>query len=243
MNTGSYAACAGWKAQAQALEIVAHNLANLNTSGYRAQQATFRSLVVARTGGLSAMNRAANQFGVLSGARLDLSAGNLEKTGNPLDLAIEGSGYFVLQTPRGTVYSRNGGFQISREGKLVNGSGDQVMGEQGPISVPSGEVTISGNGMLSVNGAVAGKLKLVDFAAESSLAAAGDAGFSAAAGDERVAAQAAVFQGMRESSNVNAISAVSELIAVQRQAEMLQRALSIFHSEFDRVAAADLPRV
>src|SRR5258708_24546081 len=111
MDSGYYAACAGLAAQTQALELVANNLANLGTSGYRGQQATFRSLVAG--GGMvpwNPLNAAVNDFGVLSGSRVDLTAGSLAATGNPLDMGVAGPGFLVVQSAEGTVYTRNGGF-------------------------------------------------------------------------------------------------------------------------------------
>lgn len=245
MDSGYYAACAGLKARTQALEMVANNLANLNTTGYRAQDASFRSLLVGN-GASSAnpLNRAINDFGVLSGSRVDLNAGNLESTGNALDLAIEGNGFFAVQGRGEVFYTRNGNFRLSSAGQLITSEGDPVLGEQGPISVPSGQLAIGADGTLSVDGAVAGKLRLVAFAPGTSLTAVGHSYYSA--GQAALSAPepgTAVRQSMLESSNVNAVATSISLIAVQRQAEMLQRALSTFYTEFNHIAATDLPRV
>lgn len=132
MDSGFYAACAGLRAQSQALEVAAHNLANLNTVGFRGQQASFQSLLaVARPTVPNALNLATNNFGVLEGTHLDLSAGSLENTGNPLALGIEGSGFFVIQTARGRRYTRNGNFRVARSGELVTAAGDPVLGTPG----------------------------------------------------------------------------------------------------------------
>ncbi|MBZ5666889.1 MAG: flagellar hook basal-body protein, partial [Acidobacteriia bacterium] len=149
MDSGFYAACAGLRAQSQALEVSAHNLANLNTPGFRGQQTTFQSLLavsrptvpnvlnnVVSSVVSSVLNSATNNFGVLEGTHLDMTAGNLEATGNPLDLGIEGGGFFSIQTPRGTRYTRDGSFQVSRGGQLVTKAGDPVLGANGVINVP-----------------------------------------------------------------------------------------------------------
>src|SRR5580704_16652435 len=133
VDSGLYAACAGLRAQSQALEVSAHNLANLNTAGFRGQQTSFQSLVAAArptvlNGVSSGLNSAMNNFGVLEGTHLDMSPGNLETTGNPLDVGIEGSGFFGVQTARGTRYTRNGSFQVSSSGQLVTAAGDLVLG-------------------------------------------------------------------------------------------------------------------
>jgi len=247
MDSGYYAACAGLKARTQALEMVANNLANLNTTGYLAHDASFRSLLAGNAANsVNPLNRAINDFGVLSGSRVDLKAGNLESTGNVLDLAIEGNGFFAVQaqTRAEVYYTRNGNFRVSSAGQLITSEGDPVLGEQGPISVPSGQVAIGADGTLSVDGAVAGKLRLAAFAPGASLTAVGHSYY--AAGQAVLSApepETAVRQGMLESSNVNAVATSISLIAVQRQAEMLQRALSTFYSEFNHIAATDLPRV
>lgn len=243
MDSGFYAACAGLRAQSQALEVAAHNLANLNTTGFRGQQTSFQSLLaVAGPTVPNVLNRATNNYGVLEGTHLDLSAGNLERTGNPLDLGIEGRGFFAVQTARGTRYTRNGSFHVSTQGELVTGAGDRVLGETGVIQVPAGALSISSDGTLSVNGAVAGKIRLVEFAPETKLTSEGGA-LLAADGSARPAQQSALRQGTLESSNVNGVGAVVTLLGVERQAEMLQRAMSLFHGEFNRIAAQDLPRV
>jgi flagellar basal-body rod protein FlgF/flagellar basal-body rod protein FlgG len=221
---------------------VANDLANLNTSGYRGQQPTFRSLLA---GGESAnpLNRAINDFNITGGTRLDLSTGSLERTGNPLDLAIEGQGFFAVQTRAGILYTRNGAFQVSASGELVTGEGDPVLGEQGVLQVPSGPLSISADGTLSVKGAVAGKLRLAQFAPDVALTPEGTNLYRAPVGAAPSTAQGSVRQAMREASNVSPVGAVVALISVQRHAEMLQRALSQFYGEFNRIAATDIPRV
>jgi len=243
MNSGSYAACAGLVAQDQALELAAHNLANLNTTGYRAQQPVFQSLVAARAVALNPVAAAVNNFGVMGGSRIDLTPGSLEQTGNPLDLGIEGSGFFAVQTSQGKLYTRNGSFQVSEKGQLVTASGDLVMGESGPITVPAGAVSVSVDGTVSVQGSVVGKVALVQFAPDVAMQAAGGSYYSAPAVAKTQPGSGSIKQGVLESSNVNPMVAVVGLIALQRQAEMLQKGLSLFYSEFNRIAANDLPKV
>jgi flagellar basal-body rod protein FlgF len=150
MDSGFYAACAGLRARSQALEIVANNLANLNTTGYRAHETTFRSLLARNASANSnALNRAVNDFGVLGGTRVDLHAGNLESTGNALNFALEGDGFFTIQHQGQTFYTRDGNFRVSPAGQLITSEGDFVLGEQGPISVPSGQAAMGADGTLS----------------------------------------------------------------------------------------------
>jgi len=245
MDSGYYAACAGFAAQAQALELVANNLANLGTAGYRAQQATFRSLLAG--GGLVAwnpVNAAVNDFGVLGASRTDLASGSLTATGNPLDLAVAGKGFFVVRSAQGVLYTRNGSFHRSPAGQLLTTQGDPVMSMQNrPITLPSGAVTVSADGTVSVAGAVIDQLRLAEFSPGTNLASEGNALYSAPAGTELAPAASSVRQGMLEESNVSPVGAVVELITIQRNAEMMQRALSLFDSQMNQTAAQDLPRV
>jgi len=167
----------------------------------------------------------------------------LQKTGNPLDLAIQGSGFFVVQTANGPMYTRDGSFQVSGSGQLVTAAGDPVMGDRGIISMLPGPVSISSDGTISSNGALAGKLKLVDFAPGTELKSAGGTYYSAPAKSETPAGSSTVQQGSLENSNVNPVSSMVQLITAQRSAEMMQRALSMFSTEMDKTAAQDLPKV
>jgi flagellar basal body rod protein FlgG len=117
------------------------------------------------------------------------------------------------------------------------------MGDQGPIVMPPGEVVISGDGTISSAGAVSGKLKLVSFPVGTQMSSAGSTYYSAPANTATAATDSSVQQGVLESSNVNPISSMVELISAQRLAEMMQRALSMFNSEIDKTATQDLPKV
>jgi flagellar basal-body rod protein FlgF len=244
MDSGYYAACTALVSRTEALDTIANNLANASTVGYRAQRNVFSSVLAeANNASDSPLNQAMNSFGVLSGTTLDQSQGALQKTGNNLDLAIQGSGFFVVQTPNGPMYTRNGGFQVSSKGQLITGSGDPVMGSSGTITMPAGEVSISADGTISSNGAVAGKLKLVQFAPGTNLTSAGETYYSAPPKTEIPATDSTIKQGMLESSNVNPVASMVELITAQRSAEMMQRALSMFNSEMDKTATQDLPKI
>jgi len=244
MDSGYYAACAGLAAQTQALELVANNLANLGTAGYRGQQATFRSLLAG--GGSIArnpLNAAVNDYGVLGGSRIDLASGSLTATGNPLDLGVAGAGFFVVQSGGSQAYTRNGGFHLTPAGQLVTAEGEAVVGEQGPITLPSGSVAVSADGTISVDGVVVAKLRIAEFAPDTGLAAVGNAIYTAPDSAALPAASSSIRQGMIEQSNVSPVESVVQLITIQRSADMMQRALTVFDSQFNQTAAQDLPRV
>ncbi len=244
MDSGFYAAAAGLKAQSHALEVAAHNLANVNTAGFRGDQTTFQSLMaLGRQAASNPLNLATNNYGVLEGTHLDLTAGNLTTTGNPLDVGIEGSGFFVVNTARGTRYTRNGSFQVSSTGQLITAANDPVQGTTGAIVVPAGPVTISPDGTVSVNGTIAGQIRVADFPAGTRIESEGGTLLSAPVGSEQPAPQTSLRQTMLEGSNVNAMSSVTSLIGVQREAEMLGRAMSLFDTEFNHIAASELGKV
>jgi flagellar basal-body rod protein FlgF len=244
MDSGYYAACSALISQTEALDTIANNLANASTVGYRGEQNIFSS-VLADAGNASGspLDQAMNSYGILGGTTLDMSQGALQKTGNNLDLAIEGRGYFIVQTANGVAYTRAGDFQVSAHGQLVTSKGDAVMGDRGVISMPPGNVAISADGTISSNGAVVGKLKVVEFAPTTHLASIGNAYYSAPANSAMSATDSSVRQGMLESSNVNPITGMVQLVMAQRSAEMAQRALAMFNSEIDKTATQDLPKV
>ena len=244
MDSGYYAACSGLKTQSAALELVANNIANVSTAGYRGQIPSFESLVAQTSGPeMNGWERLSNEHSVLNGARLDLGEGNLEVTGNPLNFAVEGPGFFAVQTKAGTFYTRNGDLHMSAKGQLVTSADDPVLGDIGPIAVPGGEVSVSSDGTISVNGAVAGKLRIVEFPPNADLKAIGESYYSAPANSATPATASSVRQGMLESSNVSPVRAMVTLITAQRQAEMMERALGQFYSDFNRIATDDLPKV
>jgi flagellar basal-body rod protein FlgF len=245
MNSGTYAACTGLAARTLALETIANNLANVSTAGFRARQNNFSSILAA-TGNspLSVVNQDANDYGVLSATSLDTTQGALEHTGNELDLAMEGPGYFAVQTAGGPVYSRGGNFRVSPLGQLTTAAGDAVLGEGGgPITIIGTPVSISADGTISANGAVSGRLKLVEFPPGTDIKNAGGTYYTAPPKTEKPATGSQVRQAMLESSNVNPVTSVVQLITAQREVETMRRVLTMFNSEMDKSAAQDLPHV
>ena len=243
MDSGFYAACAGLVAKTRALDSVAHNLANVSTTAFKRQRVDFQGLLAqSNPSGLSEVNQAINNFGVASDPSIELSQGSLEHTGNPLDLAVEGPGFFSVKADSGTAYTRNGQFRVSSTGQLTTADGAPVLGDSGPITLPPGTVSISSGGVISVDGAIAANLKLVEFDKQAPLQETAP-GLFVSSSTPKAAANSTVRQGALESANVNPVESTVGLIAIQREAEMLQRALSLFHGEMNRVATTDLARV
>lgn len=247
MDSGYYAACTALVARTQALDTVANNIANASTVGFRAERNLFSSVLAdAGSSSTAPLSPVINSYGILSGTMADVTQGTLETTGNDMDLAIEGKGYFSVQTANGPMYTRNGAFQVSSKGQMVTAAGDPVLGDKGPILIPNGsKISISADGTISSEGAVLGKVKIVEFPLGTELANAGNSLYSAPQGVKAlaVAKDSTVRQGALEGSNVNAVSSMIELVEAQRNAEMAQRALSMFNSEIDKTASQDLPKV
>jgi flagellar basal-body rod protein FlgF len=244
MSSGYYAACTGLMSRTDALDTIAHNVANVSTSGFRGSHNVFSS-VLATTGesSLSVLNQDANDYGVLSGTQLDTTQGALTSTGNDLDVAIEGSGYFTVQTASGTAYTRAGNFRVSPKGQLTTAAGDPVLGDNGPITIVGEPVSISADGTISVNDAIAGRLKVAEFAPATQIESAGGSYYTAPAGSALAATNSKVHQGELEGSNVNPITSVVELITAQREVEDMRHVLSMYNGEIDKTAVQDLPRI
>lgn len=244
MDSGYYAALTGLMAKMDALDVAASNLANVSTAGYKSQKEFYSSLTASLNGiaPVGPLNRAINDYGVLGGAVVNLDGGTLQKTGNDLDLGIEGTGFFAIQTPAGVRYTRNGNFRVDSKGRLMSSGGDSVLGEAGPITLTSGKVSISADGTISQGGGVLARLKVVDLPA-GQLTPEGNSLYSAPKGAEKPTADPQVMQGMIEASNIDPVNGTVQLIMVQRNAEMLQKALQIFSNDFNKTAAEEIARV
>lgn len=245
MDSGLYAACSGLMTRTQALDIVANNLANLNTAGYKRETEFYEALTAAMHGGgkLGALNSAVNQFGVLSGQSFVMSPGTLNQTGNPLDLALQGDGFFAVKGPQGPLYTRNGKFMVDNKGHLLTGEGYPVMGINGPITLPPGKVSVGSDGAISVGDALAGKILVVHFPPKTQLQAEGSSNFTAPAGAAVATPAPHVREGYLENSNVNPVEEEVNLVTMQRHADFLTKAIKMFNTDMDGMAATDLPKV
>ena len=209
------------------IDVVANNIANLNTTGFKADSSMFEQFLapVARENRFNVPDQRLS-FVNDRGTWRDLRAGAIQQTGNPLDVAINGDGYLVVQTPNGERYTRNGALQINAQGQLVTAGGAQVVGDNGPIvfQPTDHDVAISADGRVTVVEGVAtnteslrGNIRLVSFAAPQLLQKDGDTNFSAPAG---VAATpdttSRLQQGAIEKSNVNGVVEMTRLIEVSR---------------------------
>jgi len=244
MGSGYYAAFSGLLARSEALDSAASNLSNSGTTGFRAEREYFRNAIMGPDALNSQLNRSVNDFGVLGGNQIDLGEGPLMPTGNPLDLAIQGQGFFAVQTKAGVRYTRAGQFERAADGSLITAQGEPVLNSKlQPIRIPTGEIDIGSEGVISVGGAVVANLGLFAFPSAQSLAPEGTNRYLAVNGAVPAAATGSMRQGSLEGSNQNVIQGTLQLILVQRQAEMMQKALTLFSNDFDKTASEELPKV
>lgn len=244
MESGYYAALTGLLARSQALDSVADNLANAGTAGFRAERDYFRDALVGSQANNSQLNGVVNNYGVLGGTMLDLGQGPIRETGNPLDLAIQGHGFFAIKGASGISYTRDGRLQRATNGQLVAANGDPVLNPKGkPIVLPAGRPIVGSDGTISVDGAVVGKIGIFDFAGAGDLKAEGS-GLYRPVGSAKLAAgkDFSLRQGALEGSNQDVIHGTTELILVERQAQMMEKALSIFYNDFNKTATEELPK-
>jgi flagellar basal-body rod protein FlgF len=230
MSNGIYAATAGAVAQSNALDATANNIANASTTGFHGDRVTFReALAAARSPDLS--NVAAGT------TRVDSQAGAMLPTANPLDLALDGDGYFAVTTPTGPRYTRAGNFQLDAQHNLVTADGFAARGEGGaPINVPPDAklVNVAADGTVSADGEAIGKLELARFA-PNQMKREGGSLFSAT-GRALTGDPPKVRSGMLESSNVNVVRGVIDLVKVSRTYESLMKMIQGYHDLESRAA-------
>ncbi len=245
MDSGYYAAMTGLVARTQALDTAAANLANAQTPGYRAEREFFRSVLLGPDAADSELGATVNNYGLLGGDRLSMAQGALEPTGNPLDLAIEGQGFFMVQTPNGPRYTRDGSFHRATNGQLVTQAGEPVLSATGQlILIPPGEVTVGADGAISIAGGVVAQVGVFAFPAGTQLKPEGANRYVVPEGVTAAAATgASIHEGALEAANQDVVEGSLDLVMMQRQAEMMQRALTVFHTEFNKFATEDLPKV
>jgi flagellar basal-body rod protein FlgF len=236
------------------LDVVANNIANLNTSGFKADGAVFEEYVspTARLDNFMGADRPVS-FVQDRATWLDMSQGPLERTGNSLDVAIDGRGFLAVQTPRGERYTRNGGLQINNNGELVTSEGYQVLGESGPITFQPKDrnIAISEDGTISVregnntsSESQRGQLRVVKFDQPGRLQKDGSSTFKPPAGVTPQADKTSrIIQGSVEKSNVRSVMEMTRMIEVTRSytqiAALLQQQADLQRTAVEKLA--DVP--
>ncbi|MGE5416739.1 MAG: flagellar basal-body rod protein FlgF [Acidobacteriota bacterium] len=237
MIRGLYIAASGMMVQQARQDVLANNLANLNTAGFKKDRAIveqFPEILLKRIGELDESTGekipmspvSIGNLGmgsVISQVATDHSTGIPRPTENTNDLAIRSDGYFTIETPQGIRYTRDGSFKLSSEGRLVNTQGYPVMGQNGYIE-PKGSFSVDEKGRVSANGEALDYLKIVHFDDLKQLKKVGDNLFQTPEGQEGQAMDnPEVLQGFLETSNVNAVQEMVDLITVTRAYEVSQK--------------------
>jgi flagellar basal-body rod protein FlgF len=235
------------------LEVVANNVANMNTTGYKADGSIFEEYVmpVAQAEGFQGADRRVSYVQDRATWR-NFAVGPMRPTGNPLDVAIDGDAFFVVQTARGERYTRNGAFQINAQGELVTNDGDRVVGDGGPIQFqttdnkisinPDGTITVR-VGSNSTTDQARGKLRLVRFDNVQQLQKEGASLFTAPAGIAPLdATSSRVTQGSLEQSNVHSVIEMARLVEVTRTYTQIAAMLQQF-SDLRRTAVEKLAEI
>ncbi|HYA18703.1 MAG TPA: flagellar hook-basal body protein [Bryobacteraceae bacterium] len=242
MDNLSISAASGMRARMESLDLLANNVANASTGGYKADR-EFYSLFVGEEASGDPVTGELPALPVIESQWVDHSQGNLKNTANPLDLAIDGEGYFPVQTPNGVRYTRNGSLRVSPTGTLATSDGRNVLGTNGaPITLePNLEIEVARDGTVTQASQVAGQIGLTAFDANA-VRKAGFNYYTPAAGTTPRPATGAILQGKLEESNVGAAESAVRLVAIMRQFEMLQKAMSI-GNELNRRAIEEVAKV
>jgi len=232
MSDGIYWAGAGMVSRQVWQNAVSENIANVSTPGYKASRvfASMLDEVQSSAAGLRAVEQSQRTC-------TDFSQGLVEQTGRDLDLALEGEGFFVVRTPQGERYARNGNFQIDATSQLVDASGAPVLGEQGPLVLPQGKVAFGEGGAVSVDGIRVGTLRLRNFATTEVLRRADHGAFALRAGiqvqDKPPTAR--LRQGCLERSNAEPLDEMVRMLNVVRSFEASQRVARLQSETLGRV--------
>jgi len=212
--------------QEKRFETIANHLANVNTTGYKAEILSFDEQLAAQM-------------------TIDFTQGSLQPTGNPLDLAISGEGFFKIQTDQGIRYTRNGTFALNQEGLLVTDQGNPVLGENGPITIDGDHINITETGDIQVDDEIVGKLSLVTFDNLAGFSKQADSLFvyGGAAQDEMpVVAPVSVEQGALEQSNVQTMMEMTNMVETSRNYESYQKLIQTI-DEMDAKAINEVGQV
>ena len=229
MQRGIYSAASGGLVSEKRIEVLANNLANVSTTGFKAQriqarQQEFSDTLASQMNGVT--QRAESDFdrtpGVVEGgAYTDFSAGPVQTTGNPLDVALQNEkDFFVIQTPAGTEYTRAGNFSVDTQGNLITADGMPVSGDGGPLTLPPGTASIHEDGSVSVGKELVGRLQVVRFEDPSQLQRSQGTRFKLAGGAQPESLDVpSVISGALEMPNVNVVEGMVEMISAQRSFE------------------------
>ena len=228
----------------RSMEVIANNLANLSTPAFKRESVQFEQYLMPVQATEAEGGGTVNVSFVLDkGVARDTSEGRFESTTSLTDMAISGPGYFVVSTPDGDRYTRDGHFRFDDQGNLVNEQGFQVQSDAGAITLQAqdGDLRVASDGSLSTNTQLLGKMKIVTFADERQLKKAGSSLYDAGGQTPQVAATPRVRQGVVERSNVEPVIEISRMIetlrAYQASAGLTQSGEDLLKMAIEKIGA------
>jgi flagellar basal-body rod protein FlgG len=236
MNRAIYPILSGALAQERQMQVFANNMANVNTPGFKQDGQGFKSVMARAKADVPVFTHSVGfgqQIGVIpagpaervfagsSGVHTSFEAGRIRITGNPLDTAIQGSGFFEVKTPQGVRYTRSGMFSLDSQRRLVTNLGYPVMGTKGEIKIPPGTVQVGTQGGIDVDGRPVGTLKVMDFPPDQMPQKHFEGLF--ASDSAQLAKNPQVQGGHIEESNVNSIGEMVKMIQGMRNYESSQK--------------------
>ncbi len=217
MNKGIYIALSGAVQKSRQMDVLAQNMANANTNGYKKGRLSFKDYLMP-TNSVPHVENQVRVMTEMSKEAIDFSNGAHKRTGNQLDVAINGEGFFALE---GNRYTRNGNFSVNGEGDLIDSSGNKVLGDGGALTIAGSQVDITSTGEILVDQISVGSLKIVDFPDKSVLSKMEGGVFTTEEAGQQV--DAVVSQGYLEQSNVNVVRELVDMIRTQREFESYQK--------------------
>lgn len=251
-SKGIYTALSGAIAQSNRLDTIANNIANTNTTSFKKDKQIFNEYLTANEKGTDVlqvpkvpasiesfydMQGGDKSFVDANETYTDFSQGTLKQTGNQFDVALDGKGFFEVLSPQGVRLTRNGSFKVNGEGRLVSKEGFPVLAagqgdpQQRVINIENGNITVSFSGDVYSGGGLVNKLSIVDVTETQALQKIGNSSYKIKDNFGAVvvpASKARVQQGFLESSNVNIVQEMTDMIAASRTFETTQRALKAF---------------
>lgn len=272
MDHGLYPLYLSMRAKERTLDVLANNIANAGTPGFKADRMYYWSIQAQAQAQLQAQDAPANSpnsqsmdtssnantmientlaqlhsrsIDIKEGSFTDHSSGILRETGQPLDIALNGEGLFVVQTARGTRYTRSGNLTRNTDGQLATNQGDLILGEKGPITLPK-DFSINERGEIFSEGQLVDRLKLVRFDAPDQALTKEGSGLFSATNPAKFPPQSAnvkVVQGALEMSNIDPVLEMANMIKNSREFDSMQKSFTMLMSELGRKVANEIGRL
>jgi flagellar basal-body rod protein FlgF len=231
MSGGMVDAVRGCLKEEMRMDVISNNLANATVLGFKRDKISFQEILgESRIGKKGAKGRSLEPLdNAFVRIKADHAQGDTRITGNTLDFAISGKGFFKIDTPDGIRYTRRGNFSLDGAGYLITQDGFRVLGSGGPITISGNEIDVDGRGVIRVDGSQSGQIEVVDFENYDGLVKAGNALFHNASASPEIAPppETAIQQGFVELSNVNMVEEMVQMIHCLRAFESYQKSIQV----------------